>query len=242
MTLSVPTITPVNSPGGRHYHVEGFAEPFPSVTTVLGIISKPALIPWARNVAFDAVRASLANKGGMAWVTPDWINDVVAEGRRLHDEAKDAAADFGTEAHALIEAVISGIEPAVPQEMRQVIAGFEAWREGTGLDIQFTETPVYSTKHRYAGTMDAVAYRGRTQICLDWKTSNGLYPEYALQLAAYAKALEEMTGRPVDEAWVIRFGKVEAEFEAKRVIDLDAAFAAFRSALDLWRAMQDRFI
>ena len=26
---------------GRHYQVEGFSEPFPSVTTVLGIIDKP---------------------------------------------------------------------------------------------------------------------------------------------------------------------------------------------------------
>jgi hypothetical protein len=30
---------------GRHYKVEGFPEAFPSVTTVLGIINKPALVP-----------------------------------------------------------------------------------------------------------------------------------------------------------------------------------------------------
>ena len=32
-----------NARGGRHYQVEGFPEPFPSVTTVLGVINKPAL-------------------------------------------------------------------------------------------------------------------------------------------------------------------------------------------------------
>ncbi len=28
--------------GGRHYQVGGFPDPFPSVTTVLGVINKPA--------------------------------------------------------------------------------------------------------------------------------------------------------------------------------------------------------
>jgi len=36
--------------------------------------------------------------------------------------------------------------------------------------------------------MDAAAYRGGKLVALAWKTSNGLYPEYALQVAAYAKA------------------------------------------------------
>ncbi len=44
---------------GRHYQVEGFSEPFPSVTTVLGIINKPALIPWARNMALESVKETL---------------------------------------------------------------------------------------------------------------------------------------------------------------------------------------
>ena len=86
--------------------------------------------------------------------------------------------------------------------------------------------------------MDAVAYRGGTLVALDWKTSNGLYPEYLLQVAAYAKALEEMSGEAVSEAWAVRFGKKTPEFEARKVGDLDTAFNAFRAALYLWRAMK----
>jgi hypothetical protein len=97
---------------------------------------------------------------------------------------------------------------------------------------------VYSAKYKYAGAMDAVAYRDGKMVALDWKTSNGLYGEYALQVAAYAKALEEMTGEVVSEAWAVRFGKKTPEFEAKKVTDLDGTFVAFRAALYLWKAMQ----
>ena len=52
MLLNTPSITRVDgAPGGRHYRVEGFDGLFPSVTTVLDVINKPALVPWARNMA-----------------------------------------------------------------------------------------------------------------------------------------------------------------------------------------------
>lgn len=85
--------------------------------------------------------------------------------------------------------------------------------------------------------MDAVAYRGNALVVVGWKTSNGLYRD-ALEVAAYAKALEEMTGQPVKEAWAVRFGKKAPEFEARRVLDLEDAFIAFRAALYLWKAMR----
>ena len=55
--------------------------------------------------------------------------------------------------------------------------------------------------------MDAVPYRNGQLVALDWKIGNGLYPEHLLQVAAYAKALEEMSGESVSEAWAVRLGK-----------------------------------
>ena len=56
MLLNTPAITRVDgAPGGRHYRVEGFDGLFPSVTTVLDVINKPALVPWARNMALESV-------------------------------------------------------------------------------------------------------------------------------------------------------------------------------------------
>ena len=70
---------------------------------------------------------------------------------------RDQAADFGTTSHTLIEQIIQGEEPEVPPEFAQVVDNFTAWRRKAKLDIHFTETTVYSAKHHYAGTMDAVA-------------------------------------------------------------------------------------
>jgi hypothetical protein len=235
-----PAITRIDGRGPRHYQVEGFESPFPSVTTVLGIIAKPALIPWARNRALDSVHASLSERvGGITTITPEWIGSVIAEARRRPDEERDKAANFGTQAHLLIDGIIQGGDPDIPPEMEPVVGSFLQWRHGSRLDILLSEQMVFSADHHYAGAMDAVAYRDDGALCaLDWKTSNGLYPENSLQVAAYAKALGEMTGEQVAEAWIVRLGKNAPEFEARQVVDIDASFDAFLAALSLWRSMR----
>ncbi len=58
--LTTAKITRINNvQGGCHYQVEGFPEPFPSVTTVLGVVNTPALMPWPRNVALDMVKGEV---------------------------------------------------------------------------------------------------------------------------------------------------------------------------------------
>ena len=174
----------------------------------------------------------------MVALTPDWVESVVDEARRRPDQVRDQAADFGTRAHILLDEILSGLEPEVPPDMAPVIDSFEGWRRGAGLDIRLTETMVYSATHHYAGAMDAVAHRGDSLIALDWKTGRALYREFDLQVSAYAKALEEMSGTPVTEAWVVRLGRREPEFEARRVANIETSFNAFRAALFLWRWMQ----
>ena len=90
--------------------------------------------------------------------------------------------------------------------------------------------------------METLAYHDNRLVALDWKTSNGIYLEYALQVAAYAKALEEMTGEKVHEAWTVRLGKRTPEFEAKKVEDIETAFIAFRAALYLWKSLRQDLI
>jgi hypothetical protein len=40
-------------------------------------------------------------------------------------------------------------------------------------------------------------------VALDWKTTNALWPEFALQIAAYAKAYEEIYGEHIDQAYLV---------------------------------------
>ena len=105
---------------GRHYQVEGFSEPFPSVTNVLGIINKPALVPWARNMALESVKETLYEHLEES-VESQWVEDIIEKARRRPDQIRDQAADFGTQAHILIEQIIQGLEPEIPIEMEPVV-------------------------------------------------------------------------------------------------------------------------
>ena len=66
-----------------------------------------------------------------------------------------------------------------------------------------TEEFVFSDKHKYAGTADLLVKMNGETWLLDLKTSNNLHRAYNLQLAAYAKAIEETKGIKVDRTGII---------------------------------------
>jgi hypothetical protein len=128
--------------------------------------------------------------------------------------------------------------------VRPFIDAMSMWTRNSSIRIESTERVVYSLKNRYAGTVDAIGRNANGKlVVIDWKTSNSMHVEYALQLAAYAKAIEEMDGECVEEAYVVRFDKNSdnndaqtgmAKIEQKRVKNLDDTFAAFDACLRLF--------
>ena len=84
-----------------------------------------------------------------------------------------------------------------------------------------------------------MAHSDGSLAVVDFKTSNGIYDTHILQVAAYAKAYEEMNGTPVSRALVVRFDKKEPTFEVQELVDIDASFRAFQAALFLWRTLNN---
>lgn len=231
---------------GRHYRVEGIEARLPSVTTILNVINKPALVPWATKTALENVRkALLANPPGKLGPEEygNWIADRVVEARQAPEKVRDTAADFGTRLHALIDEYLKSDfkdSMLVTDEMNEPFSAFQNWYRDSGLTIHQSEFMVYS-KRGYAGTVDAIATRwtpeGEELVVVDWKTSNAIYPEMAFQVAAYAEALEEMLDHrwPVTEAWVLRLGKDKPEFEARMAPK--HIFGGFEGALSLFNGL-----
>lgn len=236
-----------------------YAALLPSVTTVLGVINKPALLPWAKGEALRRVREELERANikdvtkvvllgevGDAVFRPEWIAALIDAARREPDKIKEAAAHYGTKAHNGIDALLKG--KAIPPgclEAQPAIAGFLQWQRGSGIEIVASEVPVYHPVLGYAGTVDWIGVRvGVTGwIVGDHKTSNGLWPEYGYQVAAYAKAIEQLSGIPVAECWGCRYPKAEPKlgeppFEAKRVANIEAAWQGFLGAKQLWDAQR----
>jgi len=223
---------------GRAYRIEGYKDLFPSVTTILDIISKPGLLRWTQNTAFANVKSTLEDQSGsVQTISTDWIRQTMNHVKQSYEKEREEAAILGTRAHKIIEQLLSGHSPVIDEEMQPIFDSFCQWKLSVDLEITNTEAVVYSPYYGYAGTIDAIATMGDSQVVIDWKTGNALYPEHSFQVAAYARALAEITHTETPQAWVVRLGKRKVEVEPRKILDVDPPFQSFRAALYLWRSL-----
>ncbi|AYG02400.1 hypothetical protein [Gryllotalpicola protaetiae] len=181
------------------------------VTTLLSNgIPKPALVNWAGNVTAEY---AVDNWEDLALLAPSARLKVL---KGAKDADRDAAAGRGTEVHALAEKLIAGEEVPVPEELAGHVESCVRFLDTGKIRPILTETSVWHRRALYAGTLDMVftsdLLPGRV-ILGDWKTNrSGIYPEVALQLAAYANADyyvgpdgadHEMAGLKITDHWAI---------------------------------------
>lgn len=184
--------------------------PVPSVTTILEVMSKPALVTWK---AQEAARAMYQE---LKLADADYFREVSEEeavkwALQQTDSRRDKAAGIGTSVHLLADLVsrseaserIVGAFQMSEQEKPYVDAfrGFLAFLEAQGGRIISSEHVVWSL-NGYAGTYDLICelpgscrdddgHDGEQCDCpaelwlIDIKTSKSYYPEYGLQLAGY---------------------------------------------------------
>lgn len=191
---------------GRHYTWRD--ERFPSVTTIISRgVPKPALPNWAaRKVAETAVEQHhiwqpMARHDQIDWLKRSpWRDTQAAQitGSTIHDWAEKRALG--------IPVTTSDLDP----EHRPYAESWLSFVHMCEPTWEMAEASVYSREHNYAGTLDAllrlsdravekIAEAGGPDmsglILVDYKTSrSGIYPEVALQLAAYRHA--EFVGLP----------------------------------------------
>jgi len=227
--------------GKRHYHWDG--QELPSVTTVLKVIDKPGLVGWARKIAFETFAEVMpevllqAEPQGLGF---NEMTELVMEtaDKRYWKNAK-SPANFGKDAHALIQEILLGNDPEVPLLLTQVIDNFKTWYSNSGLQLVVAESQVLSTVHGYAGTIDIMAHREADLVMVDWKTSDDVWPEMAFQLAAYAHAFTETFSLPIKEAWILRLGKKKPDFQVYQIRDLEESFQGFLGALKLYNSLEN---
>ena len=94
-------------------------------------------------MALESVKETLYEhlNAGDADIDSEWVDVCIEQARRRPDQIRDQAANFGTEAHILIEQIIQGLEPEIPQNMEAVVQGFTDWRRDANLETR-TETPI----------------------------------------------------------------------------------------------------
>jgi hypothetical protein len=224
----------------RHRYSWNGGPLYPSVTTILGIKDKPALVGWAkRETAACAIRnLDVLNKiveGGGPLAAVDWL-------KKIPDYRRDAAADLGTAVHAAAEALGRGEPVALGDDVRPYI---EAYRRDflEPFEPRFIalEPMVCSVRYEYGGTADAFALIDGEIWLLDYKTGSGVYPDVALQLAGLARA--QFIGLPGDPTQypvpaATRFGVVHIRPEGARLLPVVVDRATVAAFLDARRLFE----
>jgi len=163
-----------NRKSGRVY-VDERGNEYPSITRVLSILNKDAIIAWRKRVGEE-------------------------EANRISTKASKR----GTKVHGLIEKFIANEEWNVDinlldlQVMKDVTPAISASLS----EVFAIEKKMYSEHLGVAGTVDCVGIWNNKRSIIDWKTSRKWKKKewisgYFMQSAAYAIMWEERTGMPI---------------------------------------------
>jgi len=158
-------------------------------------------------------------------------------------EVTEKAANAGTIAHDLIEQhVLQGgvvqtevlpqhqkAEKSVLDRAWNSYAQFQRWLAQTRIQITHTEMGLVSEKHRFGGTLDGIGVDADgKRVLIDWKTSNAVYSDYLIQLAAYGLLLDECQPELAPQGFhLLRVAKESADFGHLYWGELDEQKEAF---------------
>lgn len=181
--------------------------------------------------------------------------------RTLYEQA-EKAADIGTLAHAMVERWINGedyelalkgADETSADKARNAFDQFLQWASETKVELlsKYQELQLVCPEYKFGGTPDAIGRIDGKVVLLDWKSSNGVYSDYIVQLAAYRHLIErgirmdngESLGLDVSDARLLRFSKDYPDFEYRRFGDLTSAwrqFQLFREAYDIDKELKKR--
>lgn len=214
-------------PSQGYYNAAG--DKVPGTTTIIGRFKESGgLVQWAYKSGREHER--LVAQGKQA---PRHLYDVV-----------QAAADAGTIAHDMIEADILKTDFKPPEAdaaiLQKAVNAFEQylkWKASTRIEIIATEKAYVSEQYQFGGTVDGIGRDIDGQIVLcDWKTSNAVYSDYLIQLAAYSLLLQECEPEWKPTGFhLLRIAKESADFAHHYYGELEDAKRSFVLMRELYR-------
>lgn len=173
------------------------------------------------------------------------ITQMEASAAYAHKIERDEAADLGTRIHKWVELDLKGVQQDLPEDLVPAVNAYKKWRSRKDFQaIVSLEQIIYYAVYPviFAGTVDAIfRLADGTLGIVDFKTSNGIYESHIVQIAAYAKAWEWLTGEKVTRGWAVRFGKEDGVLEEQEV-DIELYWPTFEAlvpARDLYKVAID---
>lgn len=177
----------IDTRSGHTYQLDG--QPCPGVTTIIsGGIPKPALMHWsARTVAEHIYNLDDDTVITMKHQNP---SATINAWKNIPFQQRNKAAARGTTIHSYAEKLVKGHDVDVPIHLAGYVQACVDFLNEWRIAPIHVEAIVGNRQHHYCGTVDLICDLpdGRRAL-MDYKTSaSGIWPEAALQLAAYRNA------------------------------------------------------
>jgi hypothetical protein len=239
---------------GRFYEIDDCGT-LPSVTTILSVIGKPALMAWAAKVEREMVTKVSADLYEDVAKTPSmtragWLISLETRLGKEKAHAKELAkaGEIGSQVHELIEWTLkgelcydAGPSPRISDKAQWAFMAWEDWRRAVKLKPIAVEQVIWSSKYGYAGTLDLLAEVEGVLTVVDWKTGKAVYGEAHLQNAAYRQAIREMGHGDPKQGLIVRLPKVETDpnFEVVAAKPENLQFPKFLDAMSVWKWAQE---
>lgn len=163
----------------------------PGVTTITGVMDKPALVGWANSIGLKGI-----------------------EVRTYVDEL----SLIGTLAHKIIEyhcrdkeLDLNDYSPNQVSLAENSAIKFMEWQDQVGFVPEHNELMLVSEKYKFGGQLDIIGKIKDRQTLVDIKTCKGIYPEHKTQVAGGYGILADENGYKIDDIIIIRVGRNEDE-------------------------------
>ena len=191
----------------------------PGVTTILGILNKPALIKWANNLGLQGIDST---------------------------KYRDEMADIGTLAHKMIVDYFNKAKTDTTDYSKNQIElaencllSFWEWEREHKIKVIMAEKTLVSEEFGFGGTIDCYCLLDDKPTLLDFKTGKAIYPEMFYQLAAYSQLLSEAR-HPIAVARILRIGRDNDEgFEERLVADTTKHLELFKHCLAIYNLQKE---
>lgn len=217
------------------------------VTTVLGVINKPALIGWSARMASEYVLENLKDLND--------LEEVCEAAKTAHARKRDKAAESGTDVHGIIE---SWIKAAIKETGGLIIGearnpdvydnkqvkNFLVWAENNKVKFLVSEKVMYHPNWFVGGTADFTCEIDGKKYVGDIKTSSGIYDRTPFfQCAGYRGMLESMGEKDYHGSVIVHLPKSGVFTEEKNILysyDYDTDLEGFLSALRLYHILKTK--
>jgi len=196
----------------------------PGATTIVGILDKPFLVPWA-------------NKLGMQKIdVQEYTQKQALLGTLMHEIL---------ESHILRESVVLGSQYS-DDDIDKIAKLFQElylpWEANHKLEPIFIEKELVSEVYKYGGIIDMYCILDGKKTLVDFKTSKQISKEQLLQLSSYYQLLTE-NGYEVEQMMILDVPKFQDKKLQTHYLDIEVDvpkyFKLFKDLVNVYYDMKE---